>query len=75
MDMKSVEVKSAWLSNINWTAAATAFFGLLAAFGFKMDEGLRVQILSAIVVVGPGLIWFLKTFVSKSVTPSVAKKL
>ena len=70
-----MEIKSAWASKINWTAAATAAISLAAAFGLELDGDTRTAILSVAGITGPALIIVLRTFFTKSVTPAVAKKL
>ena len=72
---QNVEVQSAFLSKINWTAGVTAGLAFLASFGLPISEEAKVQILTIVSVAGPFLIYVLRTFFTKSVTPSVAAKL
>lgn len=70
-----MDIKSAWLSKINWTVAATVLFNLLMFFGIDVPADVEAAILSVGNSVGLILVWVLRTWFTKTVTPSVAKKL
>lgn len=75
MDTVLANVKSAWLSKLNWTLAAGALFNLFAFFGLNVPADVK----DAIVMVGNGLVlivaWVLRTWFTTSITPASAKKL
>jgi hypothetical protein len=74
MNTVEVDVKSAWLSKINWTQAV-AFLAMLATvFGFDLDPKTQVAIVAGIQSVQSVVTWILKTFFNKTVTPTVAAK-
>lgn len=70
-----VDVKSAWVSKVNWTMALGVVFNVLALFGLNVPEDVRVQIMtlgnSLLFVAG----WAIRTFFTTSVTQASAKKL
>ena len=69
------DVKSAWLSKLNWTFAAGVLFNLLAFLGIAVPADVK----DAVLVVGNGLIlivaWIIRTWFTTSVTTASAKKL
>lgn len=70
-----MDVKSAWLSKINWTQALGVLASILAVFGFNLDAQTQLAVVGAIQGVVAGVTWVMRTFFTKSVTPSVAAKL
>lgn len=75
METVLANVKSAWLSKLNWTLAAGALFNLFAFFGLNVPTDVK----DAIVAVGNGLVivaaFVIKTWFTTSITPASAKKL
>jgi peptidoglycan hydrolase-like protein with peptidoglycan-binding domain len=75
MDTVLANVKSAWLSKLNWTLAAGALFNLFAFFGLQIPSDVK----DAVVMIGNGLVivvaFVIKTWFTTSITPASAKKL
>jgi len=70
-----VDVQSAWLSRINWTQAVAVTASLLVFMtGGKIDIPVETQValVTAIQAVSGVVTWVLKTFFTKTITPSVA---
>lgn len=74
MDTVTVDVKSAWLSKINWTQAIGVLASVLTVFGFNLPPETQIAIVGAIQGVVALVTWALKTFAKPSVTPSAAAK-
>jgi hypothetical protein len=70
----TVEVKSAWLSKINWKEALTIAAVIGAYFGIDLDANTQAAILAAIASGSAIVGWILRTFFTKTITPSVAAK-
>ncbi len=70
-----VQVKSAWLSSINWTQAVGVLASILVVFGIEMDANTQVSVVAGIQAVAALVTWGLKTFSRPSATPSQAAKL
>ena len=75
MNTQLVDVKSAWLSKINWTQAVSFLAMLATMFGIDVPPEMHAQILAAIVAVSAVMTWAFKTFFTSTVTPSSAAKL
>lgn len=73
-DTVVVNVKSAWLSTINWTQAIGVLASVLVIFGINLDAQTQVALIGAIQGVAAVVTWALKTFSKPSVTPSQAAK-
>ncbi len=73
-DTVVVDVKSAWLSKINWTQAIGVAASIAAVFGFNLPAQTQVEIVAAIQGVVAVVTWALKTFSHPTVTPSQAAK-
>lgn len=75
MDSILANVKSAWLSKLNWTMAAGLLFNLFSFFGLQVPSDVK----EAIFVVGNGVVlivaWIIRTWFTTSITPASAKKL
>jgi len=75
METVLANVKSAWLSKLNWTLAAGALFNLFAFFGLQVPSDVK----DAILAVGNGVViiaaWVIRTWFTTSVTAAAAKKL
>lgn len=63
-----VPVTSAWTSKINITQVATALIALAVGFGIPISDSMKVNILTLVGIVGPGITAVLKTFFTKSIT-------
>jgi hypothetical protein len=74
MHSVTVDVKSAWLSKINWTQAIGVIASVAAVFGLNLDPALQVEIVAGIQGVVAVVTWALKTFGTTTVTPSSAAK-
>ncbi len=72
MTAQFVQVKSAWLSKINWTAAVAAALTLVIALGLPISAETRAQILTITGVAVPLVIGILRTFFTSTVTPGIA---
>lgn len=73
-DAVTVDVKSAWLSKINWTQAIGVLASIGAVFGFDMPLTMQVQVVAAIQGIVAVVTWALKTFGTTTITPSSAAK-
>ena len=75
METVLANVKSAWLSKLNWTLAAGAIFNLFAFFGLTVPADVK----DAIVLVGNGVViiaaWVIKTWFTTAISTPSAKKL
>ena len=75
METVLANVKSAWLSKLNWTVAAGVLFNLFMFFGHPVPPDIQ----AAVIQIGNGAVlvavWAIKTFFTTSITPSSAKKL
>ena len=69
-----VPVKSAWFSKINWTQAIAFLAMLVSYFGINVDPATQAAILAAITAISTIVTWIMKTFFTKSITPSSAAK-
>ena len=73
-DAVTVDVKSAWLSKINWTQAIGVIASVAAVFGFDLSPAMQVQVVAGIQGIVAVVTWALKTFGTTTVTPSSAAK-
>ncbi len=75
METVLANVKSAWLSKLNWTLVAGALFNLFAFFGLNVPNDVK----DAIVMVGNGAVlivaWVIKTWFTTAISSASAKKL
>lgn len=69
-----MEIKSAWLSKINWTAAISALLTLLIALGLPISEETKVQIMTVTGTLAPVIIMIARTWFTSSITPASAAK-
>lgn len=69
-----VDVKSAWTSKINITQVLAMLAMLLSVFGLDIDAKTQADILAGIIAVQSVVSWVLRTFFTKTVTPTVAAK-
>ena len=65
----TVPVKSAWLSKINWASVISVVAAVLTYFGLNLDAETQAAILTAITSVTAVIIWVLRTFFNRTVTP------
>lgn len=70
----TVDIKSAWLSKINWTQAIGVAASIAAVFGFNLPANTQVELVAGIQGIVAVVTWVLKTFAKPSVTPSAAAK-
>lgn len=73
-DAVTVDVKSAWLSKINWTQAIGVAASVAAVFGFSLPAETQVALIAGIQGVVAVVTWVLRTFFSSTVTPASAAK-
>ena len=66
----TVDVKSSWLSKINWTQAVGLLATLLALKGITMSPETQVQVVVGIQAVVAAVTWVFKTFFTSTVTQS-----
>lgn len=71
----AMDVKSAWFSKINWTQALALLASVLVVFGIDLDPQTQIAIVAGIQGAQSALTWVLRTFFTKTVTPSVAAKI
>ena len=69
-----VEVKSAWLSKINWTQAVAVLAAVLTMFNFDLDAKTQADVVAGIVGIQAVVTWAMRTFFTTTVTPSAAGK-
>jgi len=69
-----VDVKSAWLSKINWTQTVGVLASILVVFGIDIPVQTQLAIVGGIQGVVALATWALKTFGTTTVTPSSASK-
>ena len=65
-----VDVKSAWLSKINWTQAVGFLAMMLAFFGIDMPADTRAAIVTMIGAGTQVATWIIKTWFTSTVTPA-----
>ncbi len=65
-----VEVKSAWLSKVNWTQAVSLGATVLALKGFNLDAETQVSVVAGIQGVQSAATWVFRTWFNKSVSPA-----
>ena len=70
-----MNIQSAWLSKINWTAAVSALLTLLISLGLPITAEQKVQIMTLIGAAAPVLIIIFRTFFTSTITPASAAKL
>ena len=62
------EVKSAWISKINWTQVVGFAAMLFTMFGIDMPANVQAQIVAGIVAAQGVLTWVLRTWFTTSIT-------
>lgn len=70
-----MDIKSAWLSKINWTQAISFAAMLLTMFGIDLPDDVRDALLATIVGLQAILTWVFKTFFTTTITPTSANKI
>lgn len=63
-----VPVEAAWTSKINITQVVTALIALAVSFGVPVSDSMKVNILTLVGIVGPGITAVLRTFFTRSIT-------
>ncbi len=69
-----MEIKSAWLSKINWTQLVGFLAVMLAAFGVDLDSDTQIAIVAAIAGATQIATWIIKTWFTATVTPGSVRK-
>ncbi len=65
-----VEVKSAWLSKINWTAIGGAVMTLITTNALGLDDATQVKVLAVSSCAQSGLTLVFRTFFNNTVNPA-----
>jgi len=65
-----VEVKSAWLSKVNWTQAVALLAAWLGAKGISLDAETQVQVVLAVQAIQSAATWIFRTWFNRSVAPA-----
>jgi hypothetical protein len=73
-DVAEVEVKSAFLSKINWTQLISVLASLLVVFGIDIPPELQAHIATAITAVSAIATIVIRTWFTTKVTPASAAK-
>jgi hypothetical protein len=68
--MERVEVKSAWLSKINWTQAVAMLASVLVVWGIDLDAQTQVAIVATIQGAQSVVTWAFRTWFNRSVSPA-----
>jgi hypothetical protein len=63
-----MDIKSSWLSKINWTQFIGFAAMILTVFGIEMPDEVKVQIVALIGSAQAILTWVLRTWFTKSLT-------
>ena len=71
----TVDIASTWASKINWTQAVGVVASIIAIWGINMPPETQVAVVALIQAAVAVITWVLRTFFTKTVTPSVAQKL
>ncbi len=71
-DTTEVDIKSAWLSKINWTQVVSVVASLLVVFGLDIPPETQAHIATAITALTGLVTIVMKTFFTTSITPSSA---
>ena len=62
------EVKSAWISKINWTQAMSFLAMIFTMFGIDLPAELQAQIVTGIGIVAAVVTWILRTWFTTAIT-------
>ncbi len=73
-DIAEVDIKSAWLSKINWVQVASVAASILVVFGINVPPELQAQIAAAITAISAIVTIVMKTWFTTTITPSSAAK-
>jgi hypothetical protein len=65
-----VEVKSAWLSKINWTQAVAILASVLVVWGIDLDAKTQLAIVSMIQGAQSVATWAFRTWFNRTVSPA-----
>ncbi len=68
-----MEIKSAWLSKINWTVAVSFIASMAALFGFDVPAETQTHIILVINAITGLAIWIMRTWFTYTVTPSAVQ--
>lgn len=71
--MVNVPVKSAWASKTVWLQIAGPIASVLAAWGLQLSPEQLVEVVMGIQTVQSVATWIIKTWFTKTVTPSSVK--
>lgn len=70
METTRVEVKSAWLSKINWTQVVAFAASVLAVKGIDLDASTQVAVVMTIQGIQGIATWVMKTWFTATVSPT-----
>lgn len=69
-----MDVKSSWLSKINWTQGVTGAAVLLSWVGIDMPPEVRAAVISVISGIGLVVTWVIRTWFTTSITTASVQK-
>jgi len=69
-----MELKSTFLSKINWAQLLAVVAMLLTTFGIDLPADVQSSIVAAIVAIQAVVTWILRTFYTTTMTPAAASK-
>ncbi|HYV30886.1 MAG TPA: hypothetical protein VEO53_07275, partial [Candidatus Binatia bacterium] len=69
-EVAKVEIKSAWLSKINWTQAVAAAASIAVIFGVDVPPEQQVTIVAAIQIIQTLTTIVIKTWLTPTITPA-----
>jgi len=69
-----MELKSTFLSKINWTQLLAVVAMLLTTFGIDLPADVQASIVAAIVAIQAVVTWVLRTWFTTTMTPAAASK-
>jgi hypothetical protein len=70
-----MELKSAFLSKINWTQLIAVIAMLMTTFGIDLPSDVQASIVAGIVAVQAVVTWVLKTWFTTTITPASAARI
>jgi uncharacterized membrane protein len=74
-EVATVDVKSAWMSKINWVQVLSVLASILVVFGVNIPPELQAEIATVITALNGIATIVMKTWFTTTVTPSSAVKL
>lgn len=75
MNTVIAEVKSAWVSKVNWTLAITFLLNALAFFGIAIPADVKDAVMMIVTSLGIVIAWVIKTWFTTSISAASAAKI